>query len=104
MVRYRVDVSEPAENDMRDIVRYISSQLSAPMTALKMMETIENAIAELSRMPQSYPPVTDDRLASMGYRKLVVKSYIVFFTINEKEKVVDVERILYGRREWLRIL
>jgi plasmid stabilization system protein ParE len=94
-----VDISEPAENDLRDIVRYISAQLSAPMTALKMMETIEDAIAELSDIPQGRPLVIDDHLSSMGYRKLIVKNYIVFFTVNEKEKVVDVERILYARRD-----
>jgi len=104
MQKYRVDVSEPAENDLRDIVRYISSQLSAPMTALKMMDTIEEAIADLADMPHSCPPVTDERLASMGYRKLIIKNYIAFFTIDEKAKVVDVERILYKRRDWLHIL
>ena len=104
MARYRVDVSEPAESDLRDIVRYISAQLSAPMTATKMMDAIEEAISGLADMPQKHPPVTDERLASMGYRKLVVKNYIVFFTIDEKSKVVDVERILYARRDWLRIL
>jgi len=104
MVRYRVDISEPGENDLRDIVRYISAQLSAPMTALKMMETMEEAISGLAYMPQSHSLVADERLAEMGYRKLIVKNYIVFFTIDETEKVVDVERILYGRREWLCVL
>lgn len=104
MARYRVDVSEPAERDLRDIVRYISAQLSAPMTATKMMDAIEEAVAGLADMPQKYPPVMDERLASMGYRKLVVKKYIVFFTIDVRSKVVDVERILYSRRDWLRIL
>lgn len=104
MARYRVDVSDPAESDLRDIIRYISAQLSAPMTATKMIDVIEEAIAGLADMPQKCPPITDERLASMGYRKLVVKNYIVFFTIDEKSKVVDVERILYARRDWLRIL
>ena len=104
MVRYRVDISEPAENDLRDIVRYISAQLYTPITALKMMEMIEEAIAGLSDLPLSRPLVVDDRLSSMGYRKLIIKNYIVFFTVNEKEKVVDVARILYARRDWLRIL
>ena len=36
MVKYRIDVSEPAENDLRDTVRYISAQLSASMTALQI--------------------------------------------------------------------
>ena len=104
MARYRVDVSEPAESDLRDIVRYISAQLSVPMNATKMMDAIEEAIAGLADMPQKCPPVTDERLASMGYRKLVMKNYIAFFTIDEKSNVVDVERILYARRDWLRIL
>jgi addiction module RelE/StbE family toxin len=104
MAKYRVDVSEPAENDLRDIVRYIASQLSAPVSALKMMELLEEAMAVLSDMPQRYSHVADERLSQMGYRKLTVKNYVVFFSIDEKNKVVDIERILYGRRDWLRIL
>ena len=104
MGKYRIDVSKPAENDLRDIVRYISSQLEAQMTALNMMDTIEEAIMGLADMPHKYPLVTDNHLATMGYRKLFIKNYIVFFTIDEKAKVVDVERILYARRDWLSIL
>ena len=104
MAGYRIDVSEPAENDLRDIVRYISSQLSAPITAIEMMDTIEDAIVGLTKMPQKYALVTDERLASMGYRKLVVKNYIVFFTVNQRSRTIEVERILYARRNWLRIL
>lgn len=104
MAKYRVDVSEPAENDLRDIVRYIASQLSAPISALHMMELLEEAMVGLSDMPQRCPLVADERLSQMGYRKLIVKNYVVFFSVDEKNKVVDVERILYGRRDWLRIL
>jgi len=104
MVKYRVDISEPAENDLRDIARYISAQLSVPVTAMKMMEAIEEALSKLSDMPHGYPLLRDDRLASMGYRRVDVKNYTAFFTINEKEKVVDVERILYARRDWANLL
>ena len=104
MAQYRVDVSEPAENDLRDIVRYIASQLVTPVSALHMMELLEEAMAGLSDMPQRYPFVADERLSQMGYRKLILKKYIVFFSIDEKDKVVNVERILYGRRDWLRFL
>jgi len=104
MEKYRVDVSEPAQEDLRSILRYISSQLSAPMTALKMVDTIEEALNKLAEMPDRYPLVRDDRLASMGYHKLEVKNYAAFFTINEKDKVVDVERILYARRDWANLL
>jgi plasmid stabilization system protein ParE len=104
MPRYRIDISEPAENDLHDIIRYIGAQLAAPVSALKMAEAVEEALVSLADMPYSYPRVLDERLASMGYRKLIVKNYIVFFTIDEKAHIVDVERILYARRDWLHIL
>ena len=104
MEQYRVDVSEVAENDLYDIVRYIASQLSAPVTALRMMDLLEEAMASLAEMPQRFSLLSDERLSQMGYRKLVVKNYLVFFSIDEPNKVVDVERILYARRDWLRIL
>jgi len=104
MEPYRVDVSEVAENDLQDIVRYVASQLFAPETALNMMERLDDAMASLSVMPQRFPLVKDERLSQMGYRRLGVKNYNVFYSIDEKNKVVDVERILYARRDWLRIL
>jgi len=104
MITYKVEVSKPAENDLRDIVLYISGQLNAPMTALKMMDAIEDALNGLANMPQRCPLISDERLAAMGYRKLMVKNYIAFFTVNEKNRIVDVERILYARRDWLRLL
>ena len=51
MAKYWVDVSEPAENDLRDIVRYIASQLSAPISATRMMELLKRQCS-LSDMPQ----------------------------------------------------
>ena len=74
------------------------------MTALKTMDNIKEAIRGLTVMPQKCPFVTDEWLAMMGYRKLFVKNYIVFFTIDEKSKVVDVKRIPYAMRDWHHIL
>jgi plasmid stabilization system protein ParE len=104
MDKYRVCVSEPAEDDLREIVRYISLQLESPQTALEMMETINNNLSKLSDMPYVYPAVRDDRLASMGYRRMSIKNYIAFFTVDENEKVVDVERIIHARRDWASLL
>jgi plasmid stabilization system protein ParE len=104
MATYNIEISEPAENDLRDIILYISSQLLSPMTATNMMDIIEEGLIGLADLPQKCPAVRDDRLAAMGYRKLLIKNYVAFFTIDEQSKVVNIERILYARRDWLRIL
>jgi len=104
MPYYKIDISEPAETDLRDIVRYISAQLDAPITAINMLDTIVSAIEGLTYMPGKAPLVADERLASLGYRKLNIKNYIAFFTVDEKNQIVNIERILYARRDWMHIL
>ncbi|RAV15535.1 type II toxin-antitoxin system RelE/ParE family toxin [Paenibacillus contaminans] len=48
--------------------------------------------------------VRDERLARQGIRGLLVDSYIVFYTVSEKEKTVTIIRILYGKRNWNSLL
>ena len=101
---YDVHLAEPAENDLRDIVRYISMQLREPATALDMLHTIQSAVAKLETTALAHPLVRDERLAALGYRMLAVKNYIVFYIADEREKSVCVDRVLYGRRDWQSIL
>ncbi len=104
MEHYKVRATELAENDLRDISRYISVELLVPVTADRIVESIQQAVLGLSHMPHRHPLVDDERLAELGYRKLHIKNYIAFFIIDEEAKTVYVERILYARRDWLHIL
>jgi plasmid stabilization system protein ParE len=104
MVKFEVNLTEPAENDLRDIATYISTTLLEPNAAFNTIEAIETKIDKLETMALAYPLVRDDYLASLGYRLMPVKNYHVFYIVYEKEKSVDVDRILYGRRNWKHIL
>ena len=104
MEHYRIDFTKSAENDLRNIVRFIASELSAPETAASMAERIEGAISGLSEMPHRYALVSDEQLVRLGYRKLTVKNYIVFYSVNEADEIVRIERILYARQDWQRML
>ena len=101
---YKIELTEPAENDIRDIARYIAAQLNAPVTAINMVNTIRKAISKLETGAFLNPLVRDDRLATMGYRALVIKNDIAFYIINEKEKAVVIDRIIYRRRDWQNII
>ena len=104
MEQYKISVTDPAEEDLDEILQYISVQLSAPAAALKLADAFDGAFDDLEDMPEKYPLVQDDRLAALGYRKRPVKNYLVFFTADETSHVVYVERILYARRDWQNIL
>ncbi len=104
METYRVDVSEPAEDDLREIIGYIAARFGAPQTALDMLKAVEQALSDLADTPKKHQLVGDERLAAMGYRKLTVKNYCIFYTVDEKNKVIDAERVLYTRRDWAALL
>ena len=104
MASYKVDISQSTEQDVRDLIRYISLNLSAPQTAKEMLETIEKALEGLTTMPEIHPHVQDEALALAGFRKLIIKNYIAFFIVDNKTKTVDVVRVLYSKRNWQHIL
>jgi len=104
MKTYEVNVTESAEIDLHDIITYISEQFMAEITAMDMLHTIETSLSSLATFPERLPLVSDDRLQELGYRKLGIKNYGAFYTIDKKREVVNIERILYMRRDWVQIL
>jgi len=103
MKSYKVLISEPATGDLLAIAQYIAKELKEPAAAKKLVSKIREAVMSLSEMPSRHALVTDERLASLGMRKLSVENYIVFYVISETNMVVTVVRILYGRRDWEQI-
>ena len=50
--------------------------------------------------PQKFAIIDYDNIKQYKFRKLIIKNYIAFYRINEDEKIVNVERILYGEMDW----
>ena len=101
---YRVIITEPAKADIIGIHSYIAKDLNAPAAAKNLVLAIRKSTRTLTFSPQGLPRVPDDRLSAKGYRWIGIKNYMAFFTIDEQAKAVYVERILYGQRDWTRIL
>ena len=70
MNEYLIEVSESAQTDLREIVRYIQTDLTSPGTAERFLDDIEKMLEQLAFMPQKFQFARDDYLASKGYRYL----------------------------------
>ena len=101
---YNIDITGPAEQDIRKAVEYIDTELQNRVAAENLLDNIEKAIFSLSGMPMRYPLVADKVLASQGFRFLPVNNYLVFYIVRENRKTVVIERIIYKRRNWATIL
>ena len=104
METYSIYVSDSFQKDLMQIIYYINHSFSAPFTAANFLEIIENTLYDLSLMPQRYVLVSDTYLRKKGFRKCLIKKYILFFTIDEDSKSIHVHRILHSRQNWMNIL
>ena len=104
MTKYEVLVSEQAQRDLKEIVNYLSSNLLEPNVAKNILSEIDKSILSLEEMPCRYCLVSDNLLKKVGIRKLIVKNYIVFFKVYETKKTVGIVRIMYGRRNWQKMI
>lgn len=99
-IRYRVKFTAIAEVDLDEIFQYIAVHLSAPDAAISLLDEMEEQINRLCDFPYAGSAISDAMLAVRGYRKLIVKNYIIFYLVDEDEKQVVIMRVLYGARRY----
>ncbi len=90
-----------AKDDLAEINEYISNSLQNPDAAKRMIKKIVNQLHMLERFPEMGAILLPQN-APVIYRYLVCGSYMAFYHITEHN--VQVDRILYGRRNYLHIL
>ena len=98
--KYKVKLSMKAKEDFKGIVLYIKNQLKEPVIAKNYATIIKEEINKLEYYPAKFA-IIDDSIKDLGIRKLNIKNYIVFYRVIEEDKVVSVERILYGASNWI---
>lgn len=101
MIKYKVQLSALARNDFKNIISYIKNELLEPSIAKRMSDLLINEMSKLSSFPQKFSFIDYNIIKDLKFRKLIVKNYIIFYRINEAEKVVNVERILHGSTNWI---
>ena len=101
---YRVNITDTAKQDIRDVGKHITDELQEPAIAVKTINAILDAIDTLEQMPDRISFVKDKRLATQGIRPLYVKNYTVFFSIKKSPNTVSIVRVLYSHRDWASIL
>lgn len=94
-------ISSLAHNDLREAADYISHQLHNQSAALQIVERIRNSVFRLSDFPEMGTPVLSG-MQKILYRYLICGNYMIFYHIEGDEEHID--RILYGRRDYLALL
>ena len=103
-MQYKLVITGLAEQDLDDIAGYIANDLSSPKAALGFLNDVESCYDDISLNPHMYPFCESERLKSKEYRKALIKNYIMFYRVDDKEKTVYVMRFIYGGRDYIKLL
>lgn len=94
--------SPEALKDLDDIWEYIRSELSNPDAADNTVNTLLDRAETLREFPYSSAPLDAISRIHSDYRLATAGNYLAFYRIHEETVYID--RVLYARRDCLRIL
>ena len=98
----KLHLSEAAQSDLADIQAYITGELGNPVAAKAVLRRIIKDIRALRDHALIGAPLFSITNVQSDYRFLVTGNYLTFYRVQGGEVYVD--RILYGGRNYLRIL
>ena len=101
---YKLVVSKEAHGDINEIVTYIAQELKNTKAAAGFLDDVENSYRHIVDNPYIYALCEDAHLHDKGYRKAVIKNYLVLYRVDEPSKTAYITRVVYGARDYSKLL
>lgn len=101
-MKNKIHYSKTARRDLDEIWDYIVSELQNIPAAERIVNRIMDAVDQLENFAEIGAPLSSVADVDSDYRFLVSGSYMVFYRAMGKDVFID--RVIYGRRDYLRIL
>lgn len=101
---YKLVITELAHQDLDRIVSYIVVQLSNSKAAGDFLDEVTACYGFLKSTPMMYERCQDRRLGEEGYRKAVIKNYVLVYKISEESKTVSIMRFFYGAQDYTNLI
>ena len=94
--KYKLRFLPMFEDDLNEVVGYISDHLKNPHAAEKLIDEIQGAIQNRLNNPESFEKYHSVIERQYPYYRIYVKSYTVFYVVIDD--VMEVRRLVYNKR------
>ncbi len=98
--RYKLSILPLFEDDLSEIVDYISIRLKNPIAAQNLVDDVERAIRDRLTCAEAFQPYPSVRDREHPYYCIPVKNFSIFYVVIGD--TMEVRRILYSRRDMRR--
>lgn len=93
MRRYKIEITDLAEQDLENVGDYIAFNLKNPSAAVGVVQGIRRQINKLRNFPERNELDEDPLLAELGVRMDYYRNYKIYYVV--EENVVVIIRILH---------
>ncbi len=101
---YEITYLPIAEQDIAEIIIYISNQLKAPKAAIELLDAFDHSIMLLQEFPYTHKIYRLTKPLEEEYRLLPIQNYAVFYVVRERDKIVEIHRVVYAKMDLSHIL
>lgn len=101
---YTLEFLPIAKKDMDDIIYYISHNLKNSSAARKLAKNFIKSANSVLDFPYGLSIYKHQKKLANDYRCIKIKNFLMFYTINEKEKKVTIVRVLHRKMDIKNIL
>ena len=99
--KFEVEFTEQYIEEMTEIYEYVSRVLKENESAKKLMTEVNERILDLAESPELYIKIGKIDKLKRNYHRMVVKNYVILYTVDYEKKKVFISRMIYGRRNYL---
>lgn len=82
---------------MDDITHYISKKLNNKIAAINLSNSFIEMANSILNFPYGVPVYKSSGYLNKEYRSVKVKNFLMFYTINEDDKIITIVRVLYKK-------
>lgn len=95
--KYKLRFLPLFQQDLEEIVDYISVQLKSPAAAHRLVDEVQGAIRKRTACAESFEPFHSSCDRQYPYYRIYVGNYTIFYVVIGD--VMEVRRIIYSRRD-----
>lgn len=98
--KYSIIFTKRSQKEIFKIYKYSFKKAYSEQYARKLMKEIESKIKILETFPKAYSELIIEERKNK-YRKIVIKNYIIIYTIKEEKKEIYILHIFHQKSNYL---
>jgi addiction module RelE/StbE family toxin len=103
-IKYKIVITPTARREINRIYDYILYDLNAEKAAKQLMQKVEAVIQELKYSPKIYVRIDKLDGVKRRYRRIVIRNFVILYTVDEDSNIVYVAHMYYSGRNYLDLI